>query len=151
MSPEEFSRHHRAQAVAPIPNVSLSSWVNERFPAWEQILSAHDVARLTHRPRWVVSSLVFLRIFPRKHRFHGREIGWLRADVLDWLAKGPQRDHCQSSQTSISRRRVPSADSSPFGGAFPCAARVNRMHRMIACDRPRRPRTMCLLRSRPSR
>ena len=66
--------------------VSLSPYVNEQFPNWEDLLSAHDVARLTRRPRWMVLSLALLGRFPRKHRYHGRNIGWLRSDVLTWLA-----------------------------------------------------------------
>ena len=68
-------------------NVVLSPWVNEPLPAWEELLSAHDVARLTRRPRWIVLSLAMVGRFPRKRRFHGRGIGWLRSDVVHWLAK----------------------------------------------------------------
>jgi predicted DNA-binding transcriptional regulator AlpA len=68
-------------------NVAISPWVNERFPDWEQLLSARDVARLTRRPRWIVLSLALLGRFPRKRRFHGRGIGWLRSDVLHWLTR----------------------------------------------------------------
>jgi len=67
--------------------ISLSPWVNERFPPWEQLLSAHDVARLTRRPKWVLLSMAAVGRFPRKTCYHGRSIGWLRADVLEWLAK----------------------------------------------------------------
>jgi predicted DNA-binding transcriptional regulator AlpA len=67
--------------------VSLSPYVNEPLPNWVELLSAHHVARLTRRPRWVVLSLALLGRFPRKHRYHGRNIGWLRADVLTWLSR----------------------------------------------------------------
>jgi predicted DNA-binding transcriptional regulator AlpA len=76
--------------VAPAASskaVSLSPWVNERFPAWEDLLSAHDVARLTRRPRWLLTSLALIGRLPRKRRYHGRGIGWLRSDVACWLAK----------------------------------------------------------------
>src|SRR5260221_8357278 len=66
--------------------VSLSPYVNEQLPNWEELLSAHDVARLTRRPRWMVLSLALLGRFPRKRRFHGRGIGWLRSDVVHWLS-----------------------------------------------------------------
>ena len=36
--------------ASPEP-ISLPRWVNERPPALDQILTAHDVARLTRRPR----------------------------------------------------------------------------------------------------
>src|ERR1700687_3980207 len=78
-------------AIARASNaVSLSPWVNERFPNWEELLSAHDVARLTRRPRWVLAGLTLVGRFPRKRRFHGRGIGWLRSDVVHWLAKDLQ-------------------------------------------------------------
>ena len=67
--------------------ITLSPWVNERFPGWDQILSAHEVARLTRRPRWMLCGMSLLGQFPKKHRFHGRRIGWLRSEIVDWLAK----------------------------------------------------------------
>src|SRR5256885_439956 len=87
MSPAESPAPQAASARAS-NSVSLSPWVNERFPAWEQLLSAHDVARLTRRPRWIVLSLAMVGRFPRKRRFHGRGIGWLRSDVVHLLAEG---------------------------------------------------------------
>jgi predicted DNA-binding transcriptional regulator AlpA len=74
-------------SAAASHRVSLSPYVNERLPNWEELLSAHDVARLTRRPRWMLTSMVFLRRFPRKRRYHGRGIGWLRSDVIHWLGK----------------------------------------------------------------
>ena len=76
-----------AASVALSQSVTLSPWINERFPDWEQLLSAHDVARLTRRPRWVIASLILVRRFPRKRRYHGRGVGWLLSDVIHWLAK----------------------------------------------------------------
>src|ERR1700733_1749379 len=79
--------------------VTLSPWVNERCPAWEQLLSAHDVARLTRRPRWILASLMLLRRFPRKRRYHGRGVGWLRSDVIHWLAKDLRAANSRAEQT----------------------------------------------------
>ena len=90
MCPEESLPAMPRRAVQP---VSLSPYVNERFPNWEELLTARDVARLTRRPRWVLLGLSFLRRFPRQHRFRGREIGWLRSDVLRWLAKDLRSIH----------------------------------------------------------
>jgi predicted DNA-binding transcriptional regulator AlpA len=87
MSPEDSTPAQRAPSAAVSKNVTLSPWVNEQFPAWERLLSAHDVARLTRRPRWWLLSMAVIGQFPRKQRFHGRGIGWLRCDVLHWLAK----------------------------------------------------------------
>jgi predicted DNA-binding transcriptional regulator AlpA len=86
--------------------VSLSPYVNEQFPNWEELLSAHDVARLTRRPRWMVLSLTLLGRFPRKRRFHGRGIGWLRSDVIHWLAKDLRTTQCGATPVAVSRSRV---------------------------------------------
>ena len=67
--------------------VLISKWVNEPPPSWDQILTAHDVARLTRRPKWVLSALTFLGHFPKKHRFQGRNLGWRLPDVEEWLAR----------------------------------------------------------------
>ena len=86
--------------------VSLSVWVNEKPPALDQILSAHDVARLTRRRRWVVHALTFLRRFPRRQRFKNRAIGWAKRDVLTWLAERAPRE--RSFTRRLSRRRMKS-------------------------------------------
>src|ERR1700686_4852589 len=96
MSPEDSSPEQRAPSAAYSRSISLSKYVNERFPAWEQLLSAHDVARLTRRPRWWLLSMAVLGQFPRKQRFHGRGIGWLQCDVRDWLAKKTPQGNCPS-------------------------------------------------------
>src|SRR3954471_22567594 len=78
--------------VAPA-NVPLSRWVNERLPAWNEILTSHDVARLTRRHCWLLTALAFVGGFPKKHRFRGQSIGWLRTDVDEWLGR---RRHVQA-------------------------------------------------------
>jgi predicted DNA-binding transcriptional regulator AlpA len=80
ISDTELSRRPRC-------NVILSPWVNEPLPSFQELLSAHDVARLTRRPKFVISGLVLLRRFPKKRRFRGHQIGWLRAEVLDWMTR----------------------------------------------------------------
>jgi predicted DNA-binding transcriptional regulator AlpA len=65
----------------------LSPWVNERCPPINDILSAHDVARLTRRPRWVLIGLCLVGRFPKKARFRGRALGWRRTEVLGWMAR----------------------------------------------------------------
>ena len=75
--------------IAP---VSLSRWVNEGLPSCQALLTAHEVARLTRRPRWVLEALTLFRRFPKKQRFHGRRIGWRRHDVLLWLGSDEGRD-----------------------------------------------------------
>jgi predicted DNA-binding transcriptional regulator AlpA len=86
MSPKESSPVMPASPAAS-GRISLSPYVNEQFPNWGELLSARDVARLTRRPRWIVLTLSALSRFPRKHRFHGRGIGWLRSDVLEWMSR----------------------------------------------------------------
>jgi predicted DNA-binding transcriptional regulator AlpA len=107
-------------------SVTLSRWVNERFPAWEQLLSAHDVARLTRRPRWVIASLIWARRFPQKRRYHGRGIGWLRSDIIHWLAKDlraadPHVETAQGRPVLIARQTP-----LPLRCTQPCAARRTR-------------------------
>src|ERR1700739_477134 len=75
------------------PDVVISRWVNERCPALNTLLSAHDVARLTRRSRWIVLGLVLLRKFPQPCRYRGRPIGWRRADVLQWMANTAPLTH----------------------------------------------------------
>lgn len=118
MSPEDLLSEERAASAAPPDRVTLSKWVNERFPPWEQLLSAHDVARLTRRPKWVLLGLTLLGRFPRKHCFHGRRIGWLRADVLDWIGS---RAGFNESGASLSRPRI-----ARLGGPEVCAAHRSR-------------------------
>lgn len=104
--------------VAPIGcprSVLLSRWVNERFPDWEELLTAHEVARLRRRPRWLLPSLMLLGRFPRKHRFQGRGVGWLRSDVLTWLAKGGRTPHCHSSPLVIAGARKSRQQLLPLG------------------------------------
>lgn len=72
---------------AAATTVSLSKWVNERSPALGEILSAHDVARLTRRHGWLLRTQTLVGRLPREQRFHGRAIGWAKRDVLKWLAE----------------------------------------------------------------
>jgi predicted DNA-binding transcriptional regulator AlpA len=77
-----------SKSTIPSSNVCLSKWVNEPLPPLNEILSSHEVARLTRRPRWVLATLTFLGKFPRAHRYRGRGIGWRQSEVLNWLLKG---------------------------------------------------------------
>jgi hypothetical protein len=82
--------------------VLISQWVNEPYPAWDLLLTAHDVARLIRRPPWIIRSLTAVGKFPKKQRFHGKNVGWLKADVLEWMALTsryrvapiPDKAHC---------------------------------------------------------
>jgi predicted DNA-binding transcriptional regulator AlpA len=121
MSPED-SCEQRPASARRLSNVSLSRWVNERFPAWEELLSAHDVARLTRRPRWMLLGMMVLGTFPRKQRFHGRAIGWRRGDVLEWVARESQLATCRAYRSQTIRRRLAAQVMLPPRCAVPCAS-----------------------------
>ena len=103
--------------------VSLSAFVNERFPDWEEILSAHDVARLTRRPPWMIQSLALLGRLPRKHRFRGRRIGWLRSEVIQWLLKDLRATPHKRLHTLGFHERIVRQASLPFEGVAPLTRR----------------------------
>jgi predicted DNA-binding transcriptional regulator AlpA len=111
--------------------VSLSPYVNELFPNWEELLSAHDVARLTRRPRWMLTSMVLLRRFPRKRRYHGRGIGWLRSDVIDWLGRDLRAAHSLRRQALPCPPLMARQTSLPLECTEPCALRRGRGRRSV--------------------
>ena len=80
-------------------SVVISPWVNEPHPPLHKLLSSHDVARLTRRPSWLLTSLSLIGRFPRKAKFHGRAIGWRQSEVLEWMA----RDLNVAERTTVPR------------------------------------------------
>lgn len=108
---------------ANIPaTVTVSRWVNESCPPWTELLTSREVACLTRRNRWILAALTVLGRFPPKLRIHGREIGWLRADVECWFGRncmvtrlagqhhwpGCRRVRRRSSRDSaLGRQRIP--------------------------------------------
>lgn len=106
-----------AQSASPDAGrrVWLSPYINEPLPNWEELLSAHDVARLTRRPRWVVLSLSLLGRFPRKRRYHGRSIGWLRSDVVTWLARDLRVLRCHTLPAGNARSHSAAQRVLPLG------------------------------------
>ncbi len=135
MSSDESSLAAHGSAPSASRNVILSPYVNEPFPAWEELLSAHDVARLTRRPRWVLAGLAFFGQFPRKRRYHGRGIGWLRHEVLNWMHKGTRVAICQAAP--VLRQRVRTAITPSFESDSRCAARRRRGNCSLGTSRPR--------------
>src|SRR5215472_16413453 len=119
MTSDDLSAESQGPATVPFLKVVLSPYVNQPFPAWEELLSAHDVARLTRRPRWVLASLVLLGRFPRKRRYHGRGIGWLRSDVLSWLTQELETPGCHTWRASIGRHRIGRQNALPLECAYP--------------------------------
>lgn len=67
--------------------VTISPWVNERYPPVNDLLSSRDVARLTRRSRWVLTGLSLIGRFPKRLKFRGRAIGWCRSEILDWMSR----------------------------------------------------------------
>jgi predicted DNA-binding transcriptional regulator AlpA len=112
--------------AAPL-RVTLSRWVNERPPSCQEILTAHDVARLTRRSRWVLETLTLFGRFPRKHRFHGRGIGWCRRDVLLWLGA----------------ESLPDEDPPNPADAYPYPLQRELQLRLPPCRRSRSHRSRC--------
>ena len=97
--------------------VTISPWVNERLPPWNAILTAHDVARLTRRSKWMILGLTWMRRFPKKRIVHGRKVGWLRADVLAWMTKGLTTlptDQPANLPVRSCKRRKPEQPCPPF-------------------------------------
>src|ERR1700693_2521204 len=125
MNSDESSPVHPASPAASY-RVSLSPYVNEQFPNWEELLSARDVARLTRRSRWMVLSLALLGRFPRKRRFRGRGIGWLRSDVIHWLSKDLRATTCHSAPAQTLRPRVARQTSLPLECTDACVSRRSR-------------------------
>jgi predicted DNA-binding transcriptional regulator AlpA len=117
-------------SAAPRAKVTLSPWVNEPLPPFQELLSAHDVARLTRRPRLVISGLVLLRRFPKKRRYRGRQIGWLRAEVIDWMTRdmttGDEHEKFQPVPRRCARAR-PHQPCLPLDCTSPCVPERRRV------------------------
>jgi predicted DNA-binding transcriptional regulator AlpA len=88
--------------------VSISRWVNEPYPAWDRILTAHDVARLIRRPPWMLFSMAAVGQFPRKQRFRGKSIGWRKEDILEWIVRTCQSRVATTSDKIKGYRRAKS-------------------------------------------
>jgi predicted DNA-binding transcriptional regulator AlpA len=106
--------------------VAISPWVNEPHPPLHNLLSSHDVARLTRRPLWLLTSLSLIGRFPRKARFRGRAIGWRKSEVLDWMARDLSVAE-RVTEPHVCARRRPQQACLPLNGAS-----------------PRKPRSRCL-------
>ena len=104
-------------------SIRLSKWVNEPYPPWAEILTAHDVARLTRRHRWMLAALAAVGRFPRKRRFRGRAVGWHRRDVEQWMRR--------SQLPSRTDARAPGRQTAayPLVAAVPGISKV-RSHEM---------------------
>jgi len=88
--PVEHAFEKPAIAPAREAPLTISRWVNEPYPPLCELLSAHDVARLTRRPRWMLMGLGLIGQFPRRRRLRGQWVGWYRSEVLEWIARNPR-------------------------------------------------------------
>jgi predicted DNA-binding transcriptional regulator AlpA len=111
--------------------VSISRWVNERYPPLHDLLCAHDVAHLTRRSHWVITGLCLIGRFPRKLKFHGRSIGWRRSEVLVWMV----RDLALANDRALATRHNARRRHRRFSLPFKRLASSNLARR----GRPRRP------------
>lgn len=109
--------------VSKMSNVVISPWVNEPHPPLHKLLSSHDVARLTRRPLWLLTSLSLIGRFPKKARFQGRAIGWRQSEVLDWMARDLNVTERAKVPRVCPRRRAQQA-CLPLNCAAPCVPRL---------------------------
>ena len=144
----EVSSSETPKAAASAPPVSLSKWVNEKLPPLNEILSAHEVARLTRRHRWFLAALTLLRRFPRQERFGGRAIGWRKSELESWFRKSRRvTDHPKPSSTRICRTtgrcsRLHGSRRSACTTSFP--AKTRRTHRVKSPGADRSARARCM-------
>jgi predicted DNA-binding transcriptional regulator AlpA len=87
MNVDESASETTALPARPLTRVTISPWINQRFPPLNEILTAHDVARLTRRPRWILAALRLVGQFPKEQRYRGRKIGWCRSEILAWMSR----------------------------------------------------------------
>ncbi len=80
-------RRPLADQASLAPGVEISPFLDERLPPLNQLLTAHEVARLVRKPRWYFYGLTLIGRFPVKRRFRGRWTGWIRSDVSEWMQK----------------------------------------------------------------
>jgi len=110
--------------------VSLSCWVNEERPPLNELLSAHDVARLTRRHRLIVAGLALCGRLPKRRRYYGGVSGWLRSEVMDWMARSlavaPQDGNERISGPRHCARRHQRQVCLPLECREPCVATRKR-------------------------
>ena len=85
--PASHAFDRRTITPAPEAHLTISRWVNEPYPPLVELLSAHDVARLTRRPRWILIGLGLIGQFPKRRRLRGEWVGWYRTEVLEWIER----------------------------------------------------------------
>lgn len=120
--------------AAPARPIVLSRWINEPYPPLTELLSAHDVARLTRRPRWLLMGLALIGRFPRKARFRGRSLGWSRSDVLEWMAKDMALERSEANSSQLCLQSQPRQTSLPLQSlSTPSVGSTRKCRHRMAC------------------
>ena len=78
----------------------------ERVNGIDQVLSTHDVERITGRHRCTIYRWVLAGTFPEKRAGGGR--GWLRSDIERWLQGSPQSAGSPTAFKSLGTARTTS-------------------------------------------
>jgi predicted DNA-binding transcriptional regulator AlpA len=107
--------------------------MNEPYPSLGELLSSHDVARLTRRPRWMLIGLGLIGQFPRRRRLRGQWIGWYRFEVLAWIVRNSRSMTANSTRELAATARNHQAIllfDEFAGDAVPSSE-----HRALACKR----------------
>jgi predicted DNA-binding transcriptional regulator AlpA len=92
--------------------VAICPFVNEPLTPWHDLLPSRDVARLILRPKWLFYSLTLIGRFPRRRRFRGRSVRWLRWDIQAWVStkrqiRGYDRAGCRCKQSYRNAETIP--------------------------------------------
>lgn len=117
-------------------DVAICPFINEPLPPSHELLTSRDVARLIRRPKWLFLGLTLIGKFPRRQRFHGRSIGWLKSDIQAWIStsipiRGNDRVGCKcmrscrrTATTPKESRRAPHQTCLPLY-CEPACRRIN--------------------------
>lgn len=136
----EVSGTRTPPALTHAGQVSLSKWVNEALPPLTELLSAHEVARLARRHRWILATLTLLGRFPKQERFRGRAIGWKRRDIERWLrSEKPIATRSELSPCPRRGRKHCSRNSAAVSTGCSRRTRRQRWRRRIAVSTPFAP------------
>ena len=85
MNLDSLQTEVKANVLQAQQEIRISRWANETLPVWDQVLTAHDVARLARRPPWWLCGMALLRQSPKKRTVRGQEVHWLNLEVTERL------------------------------------------------------------------
>ncbi len=78
-----FASRVSAPAILPSARTVAEALTSQKCPV---LLSAKQVVALTSLSRTTIYRLVDEGVFPRPVRIHGSRVGWVEAEVVDWIA-----------------------------------------------------------------